>query len=74
MKKIFLDLSGGSIADCWVERTFLMFNFMWPFAVLRDLGRCLDMRSAVRPGQDAKNPAWIAVMKVAGTGENIARW
>ena len=74
MKKTFLDLGGRGRADCWVERTFFLFNFMWPFAVFRDLGSCFDMRSVVRPGQVAKNPAWTALMKVAGTGENKARW
>ena len=74
LKKTFLDLGGGDRADCGVERTVFLFNFMWPFAVLRDLGRCLDMRSAVRPGQVTKNQDCIAVMKVAGIGENKVRY
>ena len=31
-----------------------LFNFILPFAVLRDLGMCFDMSSVVMPGQVAK--------------------
>ena len=29
-------------------------SFEWPFAVAKLLGRCLEIRSAVKPGQEEK--------------------
>ena len=57
-----------------VERTFLWASFAWPFAVARLLGRCLEINSAVRPGQVEKFPALMAEMNVLGTGQKAARW
>ena len=72
LKKIFLDRTGGSWSSGgggWVERTCWRWSFMCPLAVLMDLGRCLEISSAVSPGQVAKNPFWMAWMRVDGTGE-----
>ena len=64
----------GSRAGMRVERTFLRASFAWPFAVARLLGRCLEINSAVRPGQVEKFPALMAEMNVLGTGQKAARW
>lgn len=57
-----------------VERMCMRASFEWPFAVAKLLGRCLEIRSAVKPGQEEKKPLFIAAMKVLGTGLKTARW
>ena len=63
--------TGGS----WglVDLTFCLASLLWHFAVARLFGRCLDIRSAVRPGHVEKFPLLIAEINVVGTGEKAAR-
>ena len=88
--RIVLDLGGGAgvvagstgssgdgagvMTGTRVDRTFFLASLSWPFAVARLLGRCLDIKSAVRPGQEEKFPALMAEMNVLGTGQKAARW
>ena len=49
-------------------------NLAWPFAVARIFGRCLDIRSAVRPGHVRNFSLLMAAIKVLGTGQKAVRW
>ena len=44
------------------------------FDVAMDLGKCFEISSTVRPGQVAKKPALMALIRVEGTGEYKAQW
>ena len=57
-----------------VDLTFCLASLLWPFAVARLFGRCLDISSAVRPGHVEKFPLLIAEINVVGTREKAARW
>ena len=57
-----------------VDLTFCLACFLWPFAVARLFGICLDISPAVRPGHVEKFPLLIAEINVDGTGEKPARW
>lgn len=58
---------GGGVG--FVLRMFLRDIFICPLEVAMDLGRCLRMSSAVRPGQVAKKFFRMALRKVSGTGD-----
>ena len=64
--------TGGS----WglVDLTFCLVSLLWPFAVARLFGRCLDISSDVSPGHVEKLPLLIAEINVVGTGEKAVRW
>ena len=64
--------TGGS----WglVDLTFFLAILLWPFAVARLFGRCLDIRSAVSHGHVEKFPLLISEINVVGTGEKAAWW
>lgn len=70
---VFLVGADGGGRD-FVERMFIFFLRICPFAVAIDLGRCLRTRSEVRPGQVVKNPASMATIQVEGTGLKAAWW
>ena len=46
--------------------------FTWSLSVMIDLGRCLEISSVVRPGQELKNTLLRAWMKVLGVGGKAA--
>ena len=58
----------------FVERMFLNFYFMWPFAVYSDFGRYLRTKSAVSPGHVEKKPLLMALIHVFGEGLQHVRW
>ena len=64
----------GVSAGGRIDLTFFLASLAWPFSVARLFGRCLDIRSAVRPGHVEKFLLFIAVIKVLGTGQKAARW
>ena len=57
-----------------MDLTFCLASLLWPFAVARLFGRCLDISSAVSHGHLEKFPLLIAEINVVGTGEKAARW
>ena len=67
---------GGELTEVTgilVERTFFRSCRKWPFAVARDLSKCLRTRLEVSPGQVVKKPASMAVVQVLMTGLKQAR-
>lgn len=71
--RVFERETGGSkLVGCWVDLRFWRTSFMWPWSVAIDFGRWREMRSAVRPGQVEKKPWLMALIRVAGGGENRA--
>jgi hypothetical protein len=60
----------GIEIDAWlcVVCIFCCFWLRWPLTVAINLGRCFQTRLAVRPGQVAKCPFWMAQIHVDGTG------
>ena len=65
-------VTGGS----WglVDLTFCLASLLWPFAVARLFGICLDISSAVIPDYVEKFLLLIAEINVVGTMEKLARW
>ena len=57
-----------------VDLTFCLASLLWPFAVARLFGRCLDISSAVSPGHVEKFSLLIAEINVVGPGEKAALW
>ena len=72
VKDALVGADGGG--SDFVERMFIFFLRICPFAVAIDLGRCLHTRSEVRPGQVVNNPASMATIQVEGTGLKAAWW
>ena len=57
-----------------VDLTFCLASLLWPFAVARLFGRCLDISSDVSPGHVETLPLLIAEINVVGTGGKSAQW
>ena len=57
-----------------LDLTFCLANLLWLFDVERLFVRCLDISSAVRPGQVEKFPLLIAEINLVGTREKAAWW
>ena len=57
-------LIGTGIVGTWVERMPWQVRFIFPIIVGTDLGRCLQIRVMMRPGQVAKKPLSMTCQKV----------
>ena len=71
---VVLDFAGGLLFFSFVERRFFLVWFKCPLEVAMDFGRCLLMRSLVRPDHVSKKPYLIADSHVDVTGLNIVTW
>ena len=56
-----------------VDLTFFRASLVSKFSDTRIFGRCLAIRSAVRPGHVETFPLLISVIKVLGTGKKAAQ-
>ena len=69
------DLEFASVKNWWwrggvtifVDQTFCLVFLRYPFAVARDLGRCLGTSSDVSPGHVVKYPALMVFVQVDTT-------
>ena len=57
-----------------VDLTFFRASLAYHFAVAGFFGRFLDISSALRLGHVEKFSLLVAVIKVLGTGQKLARW
>ena len=65
---------GASVVVFVVGRIFFNSCFKWPFLISEEIGRCLEMRSSVSPGQVARWPFLIDWMNVEDVALTHAAW